>query len=53
MKTAVEFLQEQLSIYLTNDQKIQFEALFQQAMEKEREQIIDRDRAHMEIKHLK
>jgi len=41
MKTAVEFLQEALYLHLTTDQKMQFEALFQQAMEIEREQIMD------------
>ncbi len=33
MKTAVEFLQEALSIHLTFEQQMQFEGLFQQAKE--------------------
>jgi hypothetical protein len=41
MKTAVEFLQEALYLHLTTDQKMQFEALFQQALKFEKEQIMD------------
>jgi len=40
MKTAVEFLQEALFLHLTLDQQFQFEGLFQQALEFEKEQII-------------
>lgn len=40
-QTAVEFLQECISIHLTFEQKKQFEGLFQQAKEMEKEQIID------------
>jgi hypothetical protein len=39
--TAVEFLQEALSIHLTFEQQMQFEGLFQQAKEMEKQQIID------------
>lgn len=39
--TAVEWLQECLSIHFSNEQKMQFEGLFQQAKEMERQQIID------------
>ena len=39
MKTAVEWLQEVLS--LTFEQQMQFEGLFQQAKEMEKQQIID------------
>lgn len=39
MKTAVEFLQESLSIHFSFEQKMQFEGLFQQAKEMEKEQI--------------
>jgi hypothetical protein len=37
-KTAVEWLQEALSLHLTNEQKFQFEGLFQQALGMEDEQ---------------
>jgi hypothetical protein len=40
-QTAVEWLQEALSIHLTFEQQMQFEGLFQQAKEMEKEQIID------------
>ena len=40
MKTAVEFLQEALYLHLTLDQQMQFEGLFQQALEMEKQQII-------------
>jgi hypothetical protein len=36
--TAVEFLQESLSIHFTFEQQMQFEGLFQQAKEMEEEQ---------------
>jgi hypothetical protein len=39
--TAVEFLQESLSIHFTFEQQMQFEGLFQQAKEMEKQQIID------------
>lgn len=39
-QTAVEFLQEALEIHFTFGQKIQFEGLFQQAKEMEKQQII-------------
>ena len=38
-QTSVEWLQECLSIHLTHEQKQQFEGLFQQAKEMEKEQI--------------
>lgn len=38
-QTAVEFLQEALSIHLTFEQQMKFEGLFQQAKEMEKEQI--------------
>ena len=38
-KTAVEFLYEFLLLKLTNDQQMQFEGLFQQAKEMEKNQI--------------
>ena len=41
MKTAVEFLQEALYFHLTLDQQMQFEGLFQQALQIEKEQIMD------------
>ena len=41
MKTVVEFLQEALFIHLTLDQQFQFEGLFQQALQIEKEQIMD------------
>jgi hypothetical protein len=39
--TAVEWLQEALSLHLSDMQKVQFEGLFQQAIEMEKDQIID------------
>ena len=39
-QTAVEFLQECLSIHLSHQQQMQFEGLFQQAKEMEKEQIV-------------
>jgi len=39
-QTAVRWLQEALSLHLSDMQKIQFEGLFQQAIEMEKEQII-------------
>ena len=41
MTTAVEFLQEALYLHLTLDQQMQFEGLFQQALQIEKEQIMD------------
>ena len=38
-QTSVEWLQECLSIHLTDEQKMQFEGLFQQALAMEKEQI--------------
>ena len=40
-ETAVEFLQESLSIHLSHQQQMQFEGLFQQAKEMEKEQMCD------------
>lgn len=40
MQTAIEWLQEALSLHLTFDQKVQFEGLFQQAKEMEKDQIL-------------
>ena len=40
-QTSVEFLQEALSIHLTFEQQIQFEGLFQQAKEMEKQQIMN------------
>ena len=40
-QTAVEWLQEAISIHLTFEQQMQFEGLFQQAIEMEKKQIID------------
>ena len=40
-ETAVEFLQESLSIHLSHQQQMQFEGLFQQAKEMEKEQIVN------------
>ena len=37
-QTAVEFLQESLSIHFSFEQKMQFEGLFQQAKEMEKQQ---------------
>lgn len=39
--TAVEWLQEALSLHLSHEQKVQFEGLFQQSLEMEKEQIIE------------
>ena len=39
-QTAVLWLQEALSLHLSDEQKVQFEGLFQQAIEMEKEQII-------------
>ena len=44
-QTVVGFLQECLSIHLSHQQQMQFEGLFQQAKEMEKEQIMD---AYME-----
>ena len=41
MKTAVEFLHAALSLHFTQEQEMQFEGLFQQALEMEKEQIMD------------
>jgi len=40
-QTAVEFLQECLSIHLNHKQQMQFEGLFQQAKAMHKQQIID------------
>ena len=40
-QTAVGFLQECLSIHLSHQQQMQFEGLFQQAKEMEKEQIVN------------
>ena len=40
-QTAVRWLQEALSLHLSDEQKVQFEGLFQQALEMEKDQIID------------
>ncbi len=40
-QTAVRWLQEALSLHLSDEQKVQFEGLFQQAVEVEKDQIID------------
>lgn len=40
-QTAVEWLQEALSIHFTFEQQMQFEGLFQQAKEMEKEQIMN------------
>jgi hypothetical protein len=40
-QTSIEWLKECLSIHLTDEQKQQFEGLFQQALAMEREQIVD------------
>jgi hypothetical protein len=39
--TAVEFLEEALSIHLTHEQKMQFIGLFHQVLEMEKQQIIE------------
>jgi hypothetical protein len=41
MKTAVQWLQEVISIHFTFEQQMQFEGLFQQAKEMEKQDIID------------
>jgi hypothetical protein len=40
-QTAVEFLQEALSIHFTHEQEMQFIGLFNQALEMEKQQIMD------------
>jgi hypothetical protein len=40
-QTAVEWLQNCLNIHLSFEQKMQFEGLFQQAIEMEKQQIFD------------
>ena len=40
-QTAVEWLQECLNLHLTHEQKMQFEGLFQQAKEMEKQQLED------------
>jgi hypothetical protein len=40
-QTAVLFLQEALSIHFTHEQKMQFIGLFNQALEMEKQQIMD------------
>ena len=40
-QTAVEWLQECLNLHLTHDQKMQYEGLFQQAKEMEKQQIME------------
>ena len=40
-QTAVEFLQEALSIHFTHEQAMQFIGLFNQVLEMEKQQIID------------
>jgi hypothetical protein len=40
-QTAVEFLQEALSIHFTHEQEMQFIGLFNQVLEMEKEQIMD------------
>jgi hypothetical protein len=40
MTTAVEFLYAALSLHFTQEQEMQFEGLFQQALEMEKQQII-------------
>ena len=41
MKTAVEFLYAALSLHFTQEQEMQFIGLFQQALQIEKEQIMD------------
>ena len=48
-QTAVDFLQEALSIHLTDEQKMQFEGLFQQAKAMEKEQICNAVNQHYVI----
>lgn len=43
-QTAVDFLYEFVQMKLTNEQQMQFEGLFQQAKQMEKEQIIDANR---------
>jgi hypothetical protein len=43
-QTAVEFLQEALYIHFTHEQEMQFIGLFNQALEMEKQQIIDATR---------
>ena len=38
-QTALEFLQESLSLHFTHEQQMQFEGLFQQAKEMEQQQL--------------
>jgi hypothetical protein len=40
-KTATQWIIEALSLHLIPDQKVQFEGLFQQALEMEKDQIIE------------
>ena len=40
-QTAVEWLNECLSIHLTDEQKMQFEGLFHQALAMEKDQIVE------------
>jgi len=40
-QTSIEWLKDCLSIHLTDEQKQQFEGLFQQALEIEKEQIVN------------
>jgi hypothetical protein len=44
-QTAVEWLQESLSIHFSFEQKMQFEGLFQQAKEMEKHQIMNANTA--------
>jgi hypothetical protein len=54
-QTAVEFLQEALSIHFTFDDKMKFEGLFYQAKEMEKQYIIkaNRDGVDMCLEHKK
>jgi len=40
-RTAVEWLQECLDLHLNHEQKMQYEGLFQQAKQMEKEQIVE------------
>ena len=40
-QTAVEFLQEALSLHFTYEQKMQFTGLFHQALEMEKQQMLE------------
>ena len=40
-QTSIEWLQECMQLHLTHQQQMQFEGLFQQAKDMEKEQIID------------